>query len=251
MNIRTKTPIRLTNVPVLEAIFELRFEPREFSAHELLPGLMFPKLKAYVAHLESLGPSHLPQELLQRDPALRYQLTRRLSGKQFTVGFGPRIIHLAALRPYPGWSEFREAINKTLASLRDSEQVKSIERFSIKYRNCIATENSGDQLNALNVNLRVGELDITKKSTRIAVESEAGDFQNLISILTRTLVDVNATSERLFGVLIDVDTVYSGRLDNFWAEIDGLLESAHRTEKTAFFSLLTDETLETLGPVWE
>lgn len=251
MIVPERLPTRLSTVPIIEATFQVRFAPVEPQAHELLPGLLLPRLRDYVPHFEGLGPGHLPVEILQQDPSLWYQHTGRLTGPQYNVGFGPRVLSLSANRPYPGWPEFRKVVEHTLDALRASEQARNIERFSLKYRHCLEAGHDIDHLSLLNVNLSVGNLQFAHKSARIAVESTDGDFQNLVSVLTRASVSINATGEQLFGVMLDVDTIHNGGYSDFWNEAGHLMDAAHKVEKETFFGLLTRETLESLGPVWE
>lgn len=245
------TPKKLGIVPIVDATFELRFEPSDLSANELMLGLMHRELKDQIPKVSALPQATIPREMIQSIAALQYQPQRSLSGDQYHLALGPKVLALACIRPYSGWAAFSEMIRRTVDSLRNTDQVKEVERFSLKYRNIIEALPEVNQLGMLNVHLDVSSLPFGAKSTHIKVETAREQFDNLITIQTHTEVAINTTDERLRGILVDVDTIYQRELQNFWSDANHLLEKAHEVEKYLFFNILKPGTLESLNPEWE
>lgn len=246
----TKTPKKLENDPIIETSFELRFEPADTSSPDLLPGMLLPHLRQYVTGLDSIGPSNIPAEIVAQEPSLWYQPTKRLRGANHTLAIGPRVLALSVNRPYPGWHSFSSAITDVLAALQKTEQVKSVERFSLKYRNLLPVRSESECLSPLNVTFDVAGFDVSQKSIRITCETELDGFQNLINIITRARAQNTQTHESAEGTLIDIDTIFIDGFSDFWSEIKELTEKAHDVEKRVFFKLLTESTTEELKPVW-
>ncbi|WP_019571635.1 TIGR04255 family protein [Thioalkalivibrio sp. ALMg3] len=241
-------PAQLTHIPIFEATFEVRFVADNESSADLLPGMMLPDLKDYATKLESLPASELPKHLVSSDPNLQYQPLRRLVGDTYQIAIGPKLLAITVQRPYPGWKEFKRAITDTLQSFEKTNQLRSAERCSLKYRNIIETKDEFDDLSKLNVALKVANLNTTPNTQRIHCEHNANGITTLMSIFTKTRVQSSKTKEDLRGVLIDVDCIQNIDTEDFWAHADNIIESLHATEKEVFFSLLTDDTIEELGP---
>ncbi|WP_081623656.1 MULTISPECIES: TIGR04255 family protein [unclassified Thioalkalivibrio] len=241
-------PVRLKHIPIFEATFEIRFVPDSDSSADLLPGMMLPDLKNYVTKLESLPASDLPKHLVSSDPSLQYQPLKRLVGDTYQIAIGPKLLAITVQRPYPGWDAFKRAIVDTLNSLKKTDQLQSAERCSLKYRNIIESQEAPDDLSKLNVDLKVANLNTSPSTQRIHCEHHVNGITNFISIFTKTRVQSSKTKEDLRGVLIDVDSIQKNNMGDFWERADNIIEELHSTEKEIFFSLLTSDTLQELGP---
>jgi len=247
----SRTPTRLGRVPIIDVAFELRFEPSSPSASELILGMIFKDLGTDLPNVAILPQASFPIEMIQSVPQLQYQPQRLMTGEQFQVALGPKVLAVLCKRPYPGWHLFKPIVRRVLDSLRDTEQVRRVERFSIKYRNVIESSSDHDQLQMLNVQLDVADLGFMDKSALLRVETSTDLFDNLIGIQTHVEAKIDDSNEIIRGVLVDVDTIYQKDLSDYWSAADALLEQAHETEKQVFFAILKPDTIEALKPVWE
>src|SRR5687768_6467538 len=100
--------MRLLRPPLLEAVFEIRFQPASHVATELVPGLLFPHLKSYFPKAEQTGLGAIPNAVRQRRPELAYSHTIKFHGEGQTVLLGDHVFGLSCPVPYPGWSAFRD-----------------------------------------------------------------------------------------------------------------------------------------------
>lgn len=243
-------PIALTRDLILEAIFEIRFRSDTESPGDLLPGLIYPSLKDEFPKLEKLPLATFPREIIQDDPSLIYRPTHRLVGANHTIMIGDQVIGLSNSRPYQGWDRFRAMIRKIADICRDTGMLSVIERYSMRYTNFIPRSEYGEGLDTIRASVMFGETDLAHSVGHFRAEITEGPFLNVVQIITKAAAPL-PTGENSEGLLLDIDTMAHGPVPDFWENFDKRIEDAHLCEKTLFFSLLTDQTLQTAGPVWK
>jgi len=241
-----KLPRKLRISPLVEAIFELRFSPAQSAAGDLLPGILFQAFPGDYSEVESLPVSGVPLEIRESDPNLRYQALHRLQGKQRSLSTGNRVIVYSSQQAYPGKTKFLQEIGTVLAKVQKTKLVSSVERFSFRYINLLSAE-IGAQLKLLNATLKMKGGPISEKGFQLRFEEQDGDFLSIVKVHTNATVAFKDGVSRT-GLLLDVDTLYSGRLDEFWPEKDSLLAQGHASLKKTFFSMLTDEAISACDP---
>ena len=129
-----KIPRRLRKDPILEAIVEIRFEASQINVASILPGLLFSKLRDSSPRLETLIPiGTLSPDLLKTNPELRYVAQTRLSIGGFNIQIGDSSIGISTVGKYPGGDEFFARALEILGYVQESQLVRNVERFSIKY----------------------------------------------------------------------------------------------------------------------
>ena len=81
MKLRTKLPVRLAKEPLLEAIWQLRFQSEQQVVSEILTGTIFQSLRSDFNSTERLpfGSISLPKDLTDRQPNLLYAPSIRLN----------------------------------------------------------------------------------------------------------------------------------------------------------------------------
>ena len=151
-------------------------------------------------------------------------------------------------RPYRGWSFFRGLIVRCLIALQQTGYLGSVERCSLKYTN-LFTEGSGpDDLSQLKVEGSLNGWKLGGPGTLIRTEVAHRECKSIVQVLTRTNIKtVDGSDPEACGVLLDIDTIREGtpHLTNAGATMADLI---HDAAKDIFFSLLTEETLQKLGP---
>lgn len=242
-------PIALERDLIVEAIFEIRFRSDIESPGELLPGLIYPHLKDEFRKLEKLPLASFPREVIQNDPSLSYQPTTRLVGDNQTLLIGDQVFGLSNSRPYQGWSRFRATILKMAEILKGTGILSSIDRYSMRYTNLIPLDGHGDGLDAIRASVILGEWNLAHNACHIRTEITEGSFLNVIQVINKAAV-ARPSVENAEGLLLDIDTMRVGPFPDFWENFDEYIDDAHQCEKRIFFSLLTDETLQTAGPIW-
>lgn len=240
-----KIPRRLRKDPILEAIVEIRFEASQNNVASILPGLLFSKLRDHSPRLETLMPiGAFPPDVLSVNPELRYVAQTRLSIEGFNIQIGDNSIGISAVGKYPGGEKFYARALEIFGYVKESNLVRSVERFSIKYINLLEAKTVDEQLALTNLSILLGGEKLMAETLNLRVDLARGLFLNIVQVVSRA-VAVEPPRE---GVVLDVDTICAGPFNDFWKEFPSRLSDARVVEKELFFSFLKQSTIEALDP---
>lgn len=247
----TELPTRLKKAPLIDAIFETRFTSSE-SLSSILPGILFSKLNG-VKNIERLDAADLPQQIRDSDPSLKFAPLIRVSCENVSILISDWSVAIACNLPYPGWKVFKDQIISTLKIIKDSNLTKKIERYSIKYINLLESTNTKEQVELVNLNLKIGEKNLKEEVFQVRIEIPENTFINCIQIVanvTATLPN-NITKQ---GLIIDIDTIQkvdTKSIDDLLQNIEEHLSELHQSNKSLFFSYLKESTITSLEPEYE
>ncbi len=246
-----KQPIKLLDDPIVESVFEIRFQPAVESLGELLPGLLFNNFSKKFPKIESLPLAQIPSELLKNDPKLMYTASRQLVGDHYILMIGNRVLTLSGGKPYEGWPKFQAEILSLVDFVKGTNLIQSVERFSIKYTNAIPYRNRDEKLSSLSLNATLGPFNLTQIGFQLRTEFERDGFINILNIVPEASIVPRNSRNAIEGLLIDIDTIYQSKNPLIWEKLPKLLEDAHDTVKSIFYSIVTKDTIEFLRPVWK
>jgi len=239
-------PRCLHKAPIVEFVWEVRFSSELTNISEVLPGLLYSKLRP--SHVSKLPHANLPPEVLLQDPNLRYIPTVRLDWEvPYIIQLGEHVISLNGQRPYSSWSDFKGKIEKVVQLLKEIDLIKEkeIERFSIKYINVLSSKNHAEF--PLNAQLKLGEHNLTQQTFHVRTDLREGDFLQIIQVISPLKAELG--TETLEGTLIDIDTIYDTKGSrDFLKRSSELLDDAHELNKKTFFDFLTENSLSELEP---
>lgn len=244
-------PKRLRKEPLLDALFECRFNAHS-PVSNILPGILFSEFEGE-KQLERLPHSDLPEVIRNSDPSLQYVPLVRISLQNYSFLVGDRSVAVACNLPYKGWSDFKPKIIKLIGLLKKSGLVDKAMRYSIKYVNLIPSNDPVDQVNLANLSLRIGSHNLTKESYQVRMEVPVEGLINIIQVVSGTKVIIPGKPEQE-GVVIDIDTIkdIGGiSVEQLEQDLDSALEHIHRISKETFFDCLTEQTLMRLEPEYE
>ena len=244
-----RLPEKLEKTPLIDAIFELRFEPCVESVGDLLPGMLYATYEDEYSEVESLPLSSMPRKLRKKDDRLTYSAHNQLAGKRNILRIGDRVVILSIVWPYPGWQDFLNDILILIEKLQATKLIKSPSRFSLRYVNIIETQ-AERQLSLLNTKIEIANRPVSEKGFQLRLEKHLNEFITILKISPNTVAELKGIGERA-GILIDIDTIQEIKGDSFWSSTKDHLNNCHRILKDNFFSLLLPETLESLGPGYE
>jgi uncharacterized protein (TIGR04255 family) len=243
-------PVAFGKSPLLEAVFELRFQAAVPNAGDLLPGLLYAELKDEYPAVEPLPMANVPREMREKQPSLLlYQPTHRLAGASRAVQVGDRVLSLSVTVPYPGWPKFNEAIGRLLRTASDTRMIRELERFSFRYINLIPAEPGQSQLSCLNLRIESPGFAFGERGFHLRFEHTEGEFLTIVQVVPNTSVQGLAKPPAP-GLLLDIDTVREHPRKAL-SEVGADLEEAHLVAKRAFNSLISEQTRTRLEPIFE
>lgn len=252
VNASNDLPVKLKKEPLIEAVFEIRFNSSS-PISNILPGLLFSKLTFQDKKLDRLGAAELPAQLREADPNLQFAPLLKVNWNQSFILVGDRSFGLGCNFPYQGWHSFKQAILEASAVLRDSGFVDSIQRYSLKYVDLVERNSLSDQLASINFSIEVGGHHIKHENTQLRVEIPREDLLHVVQVISNVTA-VSANGIKRYGVVVDVDThadAASLKIDDFWTHLSSNLDAIHLANKKMFFDCLTPQTLTELEPIYE
>ncbi len=247
-----RIPKRLGKEPLLEAVWELRFQGSSDSMENLLSGIIYDQMRDAFSTPVRLPAADIPPTARTQQPVLNYTPMFRFSGKGknscYDIQVGPRAITLNCRRPYTGWRNYRPEILKLVEVVRKTGLIAMVERFSLKYVDLIPAA-APNYLAPLRGNLILGGYNLGISPVQVQSQLPDGNFINVITLLAPARVQTeHMTAE---GLLIDIDTIFPATSEAFWKEFESLLDTAHDSNHSLFFDILKQETLDLLEPKYD
>jgi uncharacterized protein (TIGR04255 family) len=246
----TKLPITLDREPLVDAVFEVRMAGDPHMA-DLLPGALFGQLEPRPL-LQRLPTAEIPQPIRASDPNLQFSPLIRLDWGNFYISIGDRSLVISCKLPYPKWAGFKAAIldiNEKVAQIGLSG---SVERYSIKYVNIIPGATIAEQLSRINFNLRIGAIEASDDHVSVQMHHNEDSALHILSVVTGASGEL-ADGTQVAGVVVDVDTIRFADFadfEGFSQSLEADIETLRLANKTKFFSCLTDEAINEMGPTY-
>ncbi len=242
--------MKLENEPLFEALFEFRFSPKmPFS--DIAPGILFNSLKA--EGIQRLPHSELPKSIRENDPNLQFLPLIRLELENFFVSIGDRVVTVACKLPYMGWDTgFKQKILEVIDSIARLEAIDNVVRHSIKYSNLIEGSTQAEQFRKLEIAMRLGDKNVSEQNFQLKCDWSDQEFVHLITAASSANIKLIDGSERN-GILLDVDTIENFAPKPFieWKlAISEQIQKARLSNKTVFFSCLTQDAINEFGPTY-
>jgi uncharacterized protein (TIGR04255 family) len=242
----TRLPSELKHDTILEAIFELRFEPEP--PNEAVFGVIYPIVTKKFSGLKpmSLPILQLPDAIRNADIKFKYQPLNRLQRNDMSISIGPRVINFSIVRPYIGWSKWKPDIMNILNSLSAEHVIKSVERTGLRYLNFI----DQNVFPLINADVKIINSSVKPVSTAVRTEISEGEYIKALQLANN--VSINENGQAKTGSMIDIDIARNKKIQNydFKINLETVLDKSHSMAKQLFFDILKDDFLNSLEPVY-
>lgn len=246
-----RLPISLENVPLIDAVFEIRFSGVT-KLVELLPGFLFEKLNPN-PEIERLPHSNIPEPLRMQDPNLMYLPVVSLKWDNYQIAIGERVLVVSSRLPYRGWADFKPTILKVVGMVNTLGIAANVERFAVKYVNVIEASDASSQISSVNLKIQVAGSPVVDDHINLRVHREWEHGVHILTFASNAQVSL-MTGQQKQGIIVDVDSIQNfGNMTfaDFSMDLEQKLDSLRAKNKELFFSCITEETLQRLGPVYE
>jgi uncharacterized protein (TIGR04255 family) len=242
-----RIPKRLNKEPLIEAIWQAQFEPREgLPVGDLLPGILYSALNPNL-QLHRLPTADIPAPVAQIDPNLRFTAKYRMEepGSPFLFQVGDRIVTMNCRKPYSGWAVFKEHILELLGVVEGSGLVPIPLRHSLRYIDLLTLDPAPD-LKALQVQFQIGQWGLQNRPLQMRVELPDEGCNHVVQIATPA--EANLPEGKLQGSVIDLETLPSAPPGN-WQDVRTQIDQIHDRSKAVFYQqLLTADAISLMEP---
>lgn len=240
-----KLPVGLARPPLMEALFEIRFQT-PVPVPQLLPRVLS-KLGSKYSRSEAMPVASIPRPILDSNPSFRYQPHYRLYDEtNALIALGEYVAGVSVGFPYEGWEVFKPRLLEALGVLRESTLATDIERYSMKFTNLLEAP-VGEQLRLIQLRAEIGGVPASEFGFRLRSELNDEMFIRIIEISTG--VEAQAPSlVRKHGLMLTIDCIRETKNSSFWQDADKKVDEVHQEAKRLFFGLITESTLKSFGP---
>lgn len=236
-----KLPLSINPCPIIEAIFEIRFESS--LPGDAIFGIVYNQFKDEFQNVDQLPILQLPAAIRNQDPNLKFSPHYKIKKDNFIIQIGPNVFSLTNTKEYCGWEVFSEKIFDTYNKVCELNLIKKQFRTALRYINMLPDINVFERSN-LGINLN----DRTLGANQINFTAEIPYENGASNLKVINFAEAIFENQAVKGSIVDIDThVQHEKFDNF----KDAIECAHIAEKELFFNLLKQEFLKTLNPVYE
>lgn len=235
-----KLPKNISPCPIIEAIFEVRFDSG--LPGDAIFGIAYNSFKEEYPNLIKLPILQLPEQIRNSDPALMYNPHYQLRNNNFIAQIGPKVISIAKQKPYGTWEIFYDKIVSTFKNVADLNIITNINRIALKYvnffPNCNIIDNS-------NLTLSLGGVPLDSEAISLETTVTTIDSVSVLKILTNATITLNNT--KMAGSIADIDTVLSKIPEDIdLNDLGRYATTLHQDEKQLFYKILSEDYMETL-----
>ena len=246
-----KLPKALGREPLIDALFEVRFNQTSVPLADIQPGFLIGRLVPRPS-ISRLPAAEIPGPMRASNPALRYAPIQRLDWKQFSISLGDQNVIVNCKLPYPKWPALKEIIVDVVGHIQLLNIPGSIERYSLKYTNLISAANNSEQISKFDLSVRLGNIEIQDENMSLQVHRHKGDVIHIISVFIGAQAQIGEGPLK-HGAVLDIDSIRTVNV-NFTDLANSLgtgLEELRQANKVIFFSCLTVATILEMEPEYE
>lgn len=240
LSMHNQLPKKLEKNTVIESSLDLRCnfsQPIEVVAVSLLNNYSDKALNG----LERLPTMDIPEVVRNNDPNLKNAPLYQISTERMVLQISKYGVRYVNKSPYPGWPVFEGGLNEFLNFIISSKTVSFVERIGLRYINflhadaaqvCKISFNSGIGLDRIQFN----HVDVFRKDHFI-IKTVIANEAKLNNVIRGSVLDIDVSCSDSFEPLYD----------NFASRI----EEMHSICRQTYFSSLSNDFLEDLGPSYE
>ena len=237
-----KLPIEISPNPLVSSVVELRIIT-ELKTEELL-GKLFP---LFGNEFSNINYSNIPINLRKNEPQFTHNPDFIFSNDEYTISFGTNIISFENIGTYHLWNNYYTLIKDVLLKLNKINFIKGIERIGVRYISSF--ENQPNLTNILKINFELLDINLHLQNNYLQTELIKNDIKLTLRVAENG--NISKGKKHYKGLFVDIDASKESNLPSpMDDELLSLINHLHKEEKLLFFSLLEDNFLATLKPIY-
>jgi uncharacterized protein (TIGR04255 family) len=251
LNVSSALPTRLGKEPLVDVVFEARFESAS-PASSIFPGILFAELPDQKL-VERLPAADLPDALRNVDPNVKFAPVGRIAWSDYLILFSDHSVAIACKLPYPGWNKFKSTIERIMDILLKTGVIQRIVQIDLKYVDLLEISTLQEQIQAVNLTVGLANQSLENENFQLRIELQRNSLTNVVQIASGVTVSLMSGLKKT-GLMIDVDTVQLNlnlSADDFRSTLSYTLETMHTANKAVFFDILTAQTISSLEPSYD
>jgi uncharacterized protein (TIGR04255 family) len=239
-----RIPDSIEECPLKEVVLEIRYKSNLPSA--AIFGVIYNVVKDnFDTNPIELPIMQLPEDIRATDPSLRYQAYYKLQRNDYSLNIGPRSISFAITENYEGWTKFKTFYQDYLKRIIEIHLFKEVDRIGLRFVNIF----DKNILDKLNMEVRVADDKLSSEPMNISIDYQEDSFFKKVKIGNNVNVLINGN--RVKTSLVDIDYIMKVKnISEFTSNPFMKIEEMHNNEKKYFFSLLNNDYLKELNPVY-
>jgi len=155
------------------------------------------------------------------------------------------------INKYIGWNKFFAYINDILLKLKNQNVIYGFQRIGIRY---ISEFPNIDLSDKLNFSYRLEGLNESLHNGNFRFEWNDDPYKIVVNLGIKLPILISTTVDNIkidYISLIDIDVIQQGFNIVENEELCSVINSTHIKQKRIFFTLLKEEFLQTLNPIYE
>jgi len=244
-----KIPSKLEIVPILEAIYEIRFDTD--SPEETNTGVIYSCFKDDFENVENFPIMNLPSQLRNSEKELMYSPYQKMKSKDGTyiLQYGQRQFSLHCVDySYDVFENFKTKINEVSNKLLDLEIISSVKRLGLRYTDFLNDENiPGYTFDDLNLQIDIANMNRGENFSCSALfMGKTARHRTQIY----NSIEIEHKEIKKSGDLIDLDSFVEDENINI-KNVEDFVSNIHQEQKEIFFGILGEKVTKLLGPTYE
>ena len=248
-----KIPKQISPDRIKDSIVEIRYSSK--LPFEVAIGLFYKSLDDSYTYtnrpigkqqIPTLFPSNLPQEL-----TLSFGNQSLFFNDKIKIQLQPNSIVFNCLNDYVGWDNYKIEIEKVLVQLASVNVIDSFSRIGVRYISEYQNINLKD---CVKFSFTFGMPDIQSDTYSFHSEFMFSNLKVLLNLNHKLPVVKSKNSTTQLSIVqlsvIDIDVIMENVNETDIEKFIKQIEVVHQKEKEVFFSLLKDDFLKTLNPVY-
>lgn len=235
-----KLPSEISPNPLVTSTIELRFSSG-FSSSDLFPAVY----RAFLDDLPNFELSNLPADIKASNPQFRYAPDYVLSNENYKVSFSNKVLTFEHVSEYLFWKNYFPFVSKCFNIFFRIVEIDFIERIGVRYASVLDQTESVNQVLVSVPKMELQNYDQKFENFRSIIKID--DFKLLLQIFDNA--KAMRKDQSISGVYIDIDASYNNRVEPNEKVLE-VIDKLHLEQKKLFFSLLKDDYIQTLNPIY-
>lgn len=247
---RTRLPKKLGKEPLVEAIFEMRFDS-QFPVSTIWPGILYSSLPGEKT-MEQLPSLSIPKEIRDSDPNFAFVPVCRISWGNYWILIGDRVFAVATKIPYTGWDDFKSHILAAFMPVLTTGMISSVSRCSMK---CVDVLDNVpfEASECFRLQCEIGGRSAAGNAFQVNIGIKENGVSHTMQIVSSATLNL-LTGGQISGPLLDVDSVIDMGAENselFMAKLAERADQLHDLNKRLVFDAFSEKALNYLEPSYE